>query len=189
MDSDQTGLPVLDAIEEKFLCQAGKEANLSQNSAAVTKMVNVMVKLNRESSVQAMSRIILGQPAHQFLLSDILSTVSAATVPMPAAMLTLVRARVASLQAVVTRGPPVFSWRQSTALVPGHPTVQQFFRGDQQHFTYRGFTGIKHSRKWVSKHTRDEGTGASFTTGKFFKVSPTLKFKLSYYHTRSIFKF
>jgi hypothetical protein len=82
--------------------------------------------------VQAMSRIILGQPDHQALLSALLCTVSVATVPLPAAMLTMVRARVAHLQAVVARGPPVFSWRQSTAVVPGHPTVQQFFRGDQQ---------------------------------------------------------
>ena len=54
--TDQTGLPVLDALEERFLLQAGKQSNLSHNSGAVTKMVN----MNREYSVQTLSRIILG---------------------------------------------------------------------------------------------------------------------------------
>jgi len=162
--TDETVLPCLVALEEKFFLQAGI-TNLSQKSAVVTKMMNIMVKLKREASVQAMSRIILGQPNHQYLLSALLSTVSAATVPMPAAMLTLVRARVAFLQAVVTRGPPAFSWRQSTAVVPGHPRVQEFFRGDQKQFIYREFTNIKHARSWARKHSNDMGTDASFTPG------------------------
>ena len=40
--TDETVLPVLEALEEKFLLQAGI-TNLSQKSAVVTKMMNIMV--------------------------------------------------------------------------------------------------------------------------------------------------
>ena len=157
---------VMAALEETFLSNAGKLNKLSMKSEAVNKMVKVMTKLDRMESLQALVTLVLAQPDHQALLANMLKIVTADTVPLPVPLLTLVKARVAFLQPRVERDPPEFSWRQKKAVIPGHEKIEQFFRGDQQSYTYRGFTGVTVARKWARTHCQDKGTCASFTAGK-----------------------
>ena len=51
--------------------------------------------------------------------------------------------------------------------MPGHPKVQEFFRGPLESFTYKypQITGIGHARMWARKHRNDPGTSFNYTTG------------------------
>ena len=51
-------------------------------------------------------------------------------------------------------------------MIPGHLEIEQFFRGDQQSYTYRGFSGVTVARKWVRQHSQDKGTCAAFVAGR-----------------------
>merc|ERR1719186_961520 len=123
------------------------------------------MKLDRQTSMQSLISLVLAQPDHQTMLSRMLGNVTAGPIPKAAALLTLVRARVVHLQAEVAGGPPPFTWKYSQAMVPSHPKVERFLRGDQQRFTYSGFTGIKQARNWADKQNSSMGTFATFTPG------------------------
>jgi len=165
LTNNKAGLPVLAALEERFLSQASKEANLSDHTGAVCRQMKVTMKLGRQTSMQSLTSLVLAQPDHQKMLSRMLGKVTAGPIPKADALLTLMRARVVHLQAEVARGPPPFTWRLSQAAMTAHPKVERFLRGDQQRFSYSSFTGIQQARKWADKQNSSMGTLATFTPG------------------------